>query len=184
MDKKQLRKAIKASVALLSNEEKARQAQTVFSIIEQSPIFANCHKVMLFSSLPDELPTHKVIERWAKSKQVYLPRVVGDDMDAIKYTPGTLQSGSFNILEPTGNQIIPPSKLDLIIVPGVAFDRKGNRCGRGRGYYDKFLARTKAITIAVCFDCQLVDNLPVEPHDIPAKFVVTQSFNNLNLWHL
>ena len=90
-----------------------------------------------------------------------------------------MEQGSFNIMEPTGDSIDDPAILDLIIVPGVAFDRHGNRCGRGKGFYDRFLAKTQATTIAVCFDCQLVDELPVEPHDVPAHYVVSPSYKSI-----
>jgi len=108
-----------------------------------------------------------------------LPRVNGDDIDVVKFSTTDIETGSYNILEPTNNDLLDPDELDLIIVPGVAFDRNGNRCGRGKGFYDRFLAKTHAITIAVCFDCQLVDELPTEPHDIPAMHIVTNSFKTL-----
>lgn len=179
MDKKQLRKSIKAQVALMSDKQKLQQSTNVFLYIEKSEVFTNSKRVMIFASLPDEIPTLHIIENWAKYKEVYLPRVNGDEIEVVKYTPREIKTGSFNIMEPTSNETLPPDKLDLIIVPGVAFDRKGNRCGRGKGFYDRFLAQTHATTIAVCFDCQLVDNLPTEPHDIPAKYIVTNSFKTL-----
>lgn len=179
MDKKQLRKAVKAQVALLSKEQRAAESRVVFHRIENSAIFKQSSNVMLFASLPDELPTHRVIERWARAKNVFLPRVKGDNLEIIKFEPGSLQQGSFDILEPVGDDIVDPSVLDLVIVPGVAFDRQGNRLGRGKGFYDRFLARTHAVTIAVCFDCQLVDYIPTEPHDLPAQHLVTKSFTTL-----
>ena len=179
MDKRQLRKSIKALVAQFSPEDKLREANKVFGHIEKTSAFAQSHNVMIFSSLPDELPTSHIIERWAKNKNVYLPRVSGDDIEVIKYEPGSLKKGSFNILEPTGTPLSDLSILDLIIVPGVAFDRKGNRCGRGKGYYDRFLSQTRATTIAVCFHCQLVESLPTEPHDIPAQYIVTSKFHTI-----
>ena len=183
MNKKELRKAIKAKVAQLTPVEKTREANCVFNHIEQSDIFKNSKNIMLFASLPDEIPTHDTIERWADSKNIYLPRVNGDDLDIIKYQPGTLHKGSYDIMEPEGNNTVEPDVLDMIIVPGVAFDRQGNRLGRGKGFYDRFLAQTHAVTIAVCFDCQLVDHIPTEPHDLPAQFIVTKSFKNLFLNH-
>ena len=179
MDKKQLRKAVKAQVALLSKEQRATESRVVFRRIENSDIFKQSSNVMLFASLPDELPTHRVIERWARAKNVFLPRVKGDDLEIIKFEPGSLKQGSFDIMEPVGDDIVNPSVLDLVIVPGVAFDRHGNRLGRGKGFYDRFLARTHAVTIAVCFDCQLVDYIPTEPHDLPAQHLVTKSFTTL-----
>ncbi|MBQ2164339.1 MAG: 5-formyltetrahydrofolate cyclo-ligase [Muribaculaceae bacterium] len=179
MDKKQLRKSIKAQVALMSAESKLEQSNNVFQYIENSPLFAQSKRVMIFSSLPDEIPTHHVIERWSKIKELYLPRVNGDDLEVVRYSPSEITTGSFNILEPTSKDLLSPLMLDLIIVPGVAFDRNGNRCGRGKGFYDRFLSQTHAATIAVCFDCQLVEQLPTEPHDIPAQYIVTNSFKTL-----
>ena len=179
MDKKRLRKLIKAQVAMLTPEQRELEASNVFNHIEKSDIFKHSSNIMFFSSLPDEIPTHHFIELWAKTKNVYLPRVNGDDIELINYQPGTLRKGSFNILEPTGDDIVDPHILDLIIVPGVAFDHQGNRCGRGKGFYDRFLSLATATTIAVCFDCQLVDSLPVEPHDIPAQYIVTNTFKTL-----
>ena len=181
MNKKELRMAVKAKVKQLTFAEKNIEASCVFSHIEESDIFKNSKSIMLFASLPDEIPTHGIIERWAEHKNIYLPRVNGDDLEIIKYQPGMLHIGSYNILEPEGNDAVAPDILDLIIVPGVAFDRDGNRLGRGKGFYDRFLAQTYAKTIAVCFDCQLVEHIPTEPHDLPAQFVVTKSFKSLPL---
>lgn len=179
MDKRQLRKDIKARVKLLSKEQKDAESQVVFHCIEDSDIFMSSNNVMLFASLPDEIPTHSVIERWAQEKNVFLPRVKGEELEIIKYEPNSLQQGSYDIMEPMGVQTFDPSALDLVIVPGVAFDHHGNRLGHGKGFYDRFLGHTRATTIAVCFDCQLVDFIPTEPHDLPAQHVVTKSFSTL-----
>ncbi|MBR5117923.1 MAG: 5-formyltetrahydrofolate cyclo-ligase [Muribaculaceae bacterium] len=179
MNKKELRRSIKKLVAQMSVEEKMNEARCVFNHIENSDIFQNSMNIMLFASLPDEIPTHDIIERWSEDKNIYLPRVNGDDLDIIKYQPGMLQKGSYDIMEPEGNDTVEPEVLDMIIVPGVAFDRLGNRLGRGKGFYDRFLAHTNAVTIAVCFDCQLVEHIPTEPHDLPAQFIVTNSFKTL-----
>ncbi len=179
MNKKELRKATKTKVAQLSTKEKTLEARCVFAHIENSDIFKGSKNIMIFASLPDEIPTHGTIERWAQSKNIFLPRVNGDDLDIIKYQPGTLHKGSYDIMEPEGNDTVNPAILDLIIVPGVAFDKDGNRLGRGKGFYDRFLSQTHAVTIAVCFDCQLIDHIPTEPHDLPAQFVVTKSFKSL-----
>ena len=183
MDKKELRKSVKKLVAQMSAEEKMNESMCVFHDIESSDIFLNSKNIMLFASLPDEIPTHHVIERWAQHKNIFLPRVNGDDLEIIKYRPGMLHKGSYDIMEPEGNDTVEPQVLDLILVPGVAFDRHGNRLGRGKGFYDRFLAQTRATTIAVCFDCQLVEHIPTEPHDLPAQFIATKSFKTLPLNH-
>ena len=65
--------------------------------------------------------------------------------------------------------------MELIIVPAVAYDRQGNRIGRGKGYYDRLLSRTKALRIGVAYDFQLVDEIEAEPHDIPVDIVITET---------
>lgn len=181
MNKKELRKAIKAKVAQLTTDEKILESISVFGYIEKSDIFKTSKNIMLFASLPDEIPTHQTIGRWCLNKNIYLPRVNGDDLDIINYQPGMLHKGSYDIMEPDGNMTVDSATIDLIILPGVAFDRKGNRLGRGKGFYDRFLSQTNATTIAVCFECQLVDSIPTEPHDLPAQFIVTKSFKTLPL---
>ena len=141
MDKKELRKSVKKLVAQMSAEEKLNESMCVFHDIENSDIFINSKNIMLFASLPDEIPTHHVIERWAQHKNIFLPRVNGDDLEIIKYRPGMLHKGSYDIMEPEGNDTVEPQVLDLIIVPGVAFDRHGNRLGRGKGFYDRLVKR-------------------------------------------
>jgi 5-formyltetrahydrofolate cyclo-ligase len=173
MTKKELRQAVKKSKALLTDDAKMAAAERVFARIEEMPQFEAAVNVLVYNSLPDELPTGSFIDKWAGRKHLYLPRVNGDDLDILPYDSTTLQRGAFNIDEPQGDNTVDPAVIDLIIVPGVAFDRRANRLGRGRGYYDRLLSQTTATTIGVGYDCQLVDAIATEPHDIAMNFVVT-----------
>ena len=89
-------------------------------------------------------------------------------MEFYPYEPDNLECGAFGIIEPQGAEAIEPAQIDLIIVPGVAFTRSGKRCGRGKGYYDKYLSREgfRATKIGVCYAEQLAEDIPNEPHDI------------------
>lgn len=78
-----------------------------------------------------------------KWQKLYLPRVNGDELDILPYSPESLHKGAFSILEPDGNECTDVDTLDLIIVPAVAFDRRGNRLGRGKGFYDRLLQKAK-----------------------------------------
>lgn len=174
-----LRKKMRELNRSLTAAEKARQSQVVFAAIERSPAWRKANRVMLFSSLSDELPTHEVVERWRQSKQVYLPRVNNGSIEAVLHN-GELSRGAFNILEPTGHLTSRAEDLDLIVVPAMALDRKGNRLGRGKGCYDKLLAKAKnATTIGVAFKHQLAHSVPALPHDIKLHHVVTADFCNL-----
>ena len=90
------------------------------------------------------------------------------------YIPDDLVKGSFGISEPQAAEI-DPCTVDLVIVPGVAYDRQMNRLGRGKGYYDRLLAGISAPCIGICFDCQLVGRVPAESHDRPMDAVITPS---------
>ena len=130
---------------------------------------------MIYHSLPDELPTIEFLERWSKCKQLFLPRVNGNDIGVLPYR-GTenLANGAFHIEEPQGTDIVDPATLQLIVVPGVAFDRHGARVGRGKGYYDRLLCRTSAMKIGVGYDFQLLtEPISTEPHDQALDLIIT-----------
>jgi 5-formyltetrahydrofolate cyclo-ligase len=136
--------------------------------LEQHPRFASAHTLLLYHSLPDEVQTAEFIRKWSTRKRIILPVVVGDDLELRVYEGETsLRKGAFNILEPTGTLFTEYEELDLAIIPGVAFDPNGNRLGRGKGYYDRLLARLPATLykIGICFDFQKLPNIPTEPHD-------------------
>lgn len=173
IDKKELRKEMKQRKAAMTADEKAVESAAVWQHIENQPCFIDAQHILLYHSLPDELITHSTIECWNnQGKTIYLPVVVGDDLVVRRYDHDAMQQGEFNIMEPSGHDI-DTELLQLIIVPGVAFDRNGNRLGRGKGYYDRLLSRTSATCIGVCYNCQLVDAIPTEPHDHIMQYVVT-----------
>ena len=122
------------------------------------------------------LDTAETLARWSAVKRIVVPRVEGDVMRFCEYDPQTLRPGAFGIAEPGPEaQTCDPSEIDLVIVPGTAFTAAGARCGRGRGYYDKYLARpdVHAVKVGVCFAHQLVGELPAEPHDVAMDYIIT-----------
>lgn len=141
------------------------------------PHFARANTILLYSALPDEVPTRQLIEQLAgDGKTVLLPRVVSDtEMEFRRYTGDKdLQQGAFGIDEPTGRLFTDYHRIDVAVVPGMAFDRRGHRLGRGRGYYDRFLSRVHHLyKIGLCFPWQLVDAVPTDPHDILMDCVVS-----------
>lgn len=172
-EKKELRRAMRQAKSLLTADDKQHQADRVFARIGALPIFGQATSILLYYSLPDELPTHEVVERWhAAGKRVFLPRMRGDDLEIVAYDGRLSTDNAFGVAEPVGEaeDVMP----DIIIVPGVAFDRRCNRLGRGRGFYDHLLARCEpAVKIGVALDCQVVDAVPTEPHDIRLDIIVT-----------
>ena len=145
---------------------------------------AEADVVFAYYSLPDEVDTrHFIAELLVAGKKVLLPRVIdGERMEWSLYTSDTpLKPGKFGIAEPDVTQggachiadVTKEPSLCYVLVPGLAFDAAGHRLGRGRGYYDRFLAEHPDIyKIGVCFDFQKVAEVPVDEYDIPVDEVV------------
>lgn len=160
---------------MLEEHERISAAAEVFDRLERTAAFVMADKVLMYHSLPDELSTHDFLRKWGSKKKFFLPRVNGVNLDILPYDESRLELGSFHIEEPTGNDFVDVDDIELIIVPAVAYDRRGNRLGRGKGFYDRLLASAKATKIGVGYEFQLVDDIPSEPHDVPVDYVITQS---------
>ncbi len=173
MNKDSIRLRVKARKSLLSDAERHMAAKHVFELVEQTAAFMLADHILMYHSLPDEVSTHDFIERWSSRKHFYLPRVNGVDLDILPYDRSKLHLGAFNIEEPDGCDTVDAAAMELIIVPGVAYDSQGNRLGRGKGFYDRLLHRTKATTIGVAYSCQLCDDLEPDEYDIPVHYVIT-----------
>lgn len=174
MDKSDIRLRIRARKAMLDETEKHQAAESVFDMLEKTAAFMMSENILLYHSLPDELPTIGFIEKWHKSKNFFLPRVNGVNLEILPYDKTRLHLGAFNIEEPDGDEIADMSDIDMVVVPAVAYDRHGNRVGRGKGYYDRLLRDTRAIRIGVAYGFQLVDDIASEPHDVAVDYVITE----------
>lgn len=160
---------------MLSEIEKMQAAEEVFSRLEQTAAFVMADKILMYHSLPDELSTHRFLSKWNKLKKFYLPRVNGVNLEILPYNESRLELGAFHIEEPQGSEVIDPEEIELVVVPAVAYDKRGNRLGRGKGFYDRLLQTTRATKIGVGYEFQLLDELPAEPHDVPMDVIITQN---------
>lgn len=174
MTKYELRSKMKRLRGILDDQDKALGADAVFIRLEQSAAFQLAEKILIYHSLPDELDTHKFLDKWKNHKQFFLPRVNGVNLDILPYDETRLEIGSFHIEEPTGDNTVPVTDIEVVIVPGVAFDRKGHRLGRGKGFYDRLLEDSSATKIGIGYEFQLVDEIPTEAHDIKMDIVITE----------
>lgn len=166
-------------MALLKTQHKSsatQQSAEILAALEVHPAFRAADTVLLYHSLKDEVDTHEFIRKWSRLKRILLPVVVGDDLELRVYTgPEDLAIGAYGIEEPTGARFTDYAAIGFIAVPGVAFDRNGNRLGRGKGYYDRLLPRIPAAYKAgICFPYQLVEEVPAEPFDIRMDEIITQ----------
>lgn len=175
-EKKRVRREIRARMEALGEAEREHAATAVLDLL--SPLFddvAPGADVALFASLPMELSTTMLLDAAAeRGLGRVLPRVDGDDLTFHRMPPqATLTSlvkSGFGVPEPPPDwPVVALSTCALVVMPGLAFDRRGARLGYGRGFYDRALARMRqerrAPTLAVCLDCQLVDVVPAGPGD-------------------
>ena len=172
--KENIRSRVRACKSVLGDAERLAAATRVFDRVRSMAAFMMAHNVLLYNSLPDELSTREFMDSFATDpdKHFFLPRVSGLDLEILPYERPRMHLGAFHIEEPDGDDTVDISDIDLIIVPAVAYDRHGNRVGRGKGYYDRLLSRSKAVTIGVYYDFQLFDEIDAEEHDVPVHFVV------------
>ena len=175
-EKKLIRQQIKAKKAATSPSERTEWSDVIMNSIEIHPLFQRAKTILLYHSLPDEVQTHEFIEKWRKNKHIVLPSVQGDRLILKTYSgKGCMKKGCFNIEEPTGEAFTTYDDIDLAIIPGVSFDKRGNRLGRGKGYYDKLLPLQKAYKIGICFQFQLTDKLPTDVFDSPVNEVWSEN---------
>lgn len=173
--KKEFRQRIKALIKNLSDEMQRIQSKEVFEQIENSDDFKKAQKIAVYWSMPDELDTHWFVNKWYQNKEVYLPVIKGQEMEFVRFygENGMVPDTKYGILEPIGNKLDENDVLDLMIIPGIAYDYIGNRLGRGGGFYDRSLLKfKKTLKIGVGFDFQLMPELFVEEFDIPVDEVI------------
>ena len=168
--KKALRRELRQAVRSEPGGILRQWSADICKKIEAHPRFQQAQGVLLFSPLPDEPDISSLILRHAGHKDIFLPRVTGSNtMEAcLLEDEAHLRTGAFHILEPLGVALQCCTCIDLVIVPGMAFDDEGFRLGRGRGYYDRFLSRpdmAQAYRIGVCFPIQHLTTLPHEEWD-------------------
>lgn len=157
----------------IAQEKKSRDANRLMTSsialleqLEKHPRFIASRTVLLYYSLGDEVYTHDFVEKWHTAKKILLPVVTGDELEIRLYTgKSCLRTGAFHIEEPTGEPFTDYGEIELAMIPGVSFDRQGNRLGRGKGYYDKLLPKLSSYNIGICHQFQTREVIPAEPFD-------------------
>lgn len=174
-DKKELRRWVRLCKQRYSAGQLAGWSAVLLGRLEAHPAFRSARVVLLYYALPDEVQTQAFVEKWSREKTVLLPVVKGEELELRRYT-GTagLRKGSFDIDEPCGEAFTAYGRIDLALVPGMAFDGQGNRLGRGKGYYDRLLPQLEAYKIGLCFQFQVCEAIPTEAFDCPMDEVWTE----------
>ncbi len=175
VEKRHLRNQIKEEKKRMSLKNRLFESQQVFQKVELTEAFQKAEHVLCYWSLPDELSTQDFIRKWFRSKNIYLPRITNGRIEVVLYSgESSMRKGEFGILESEGEALVDLSLIDMVIVPGVAFTLKGERMGRGGGYYDRLLpSMPLSIKMGVGYKCQLRDHIPVQIHDVLMDMVIT-----------
>jgi 5-formyltetrahydrofolate cyclo-ligase len=176
-----IRAEVRARVRAIPAAMHAAGSRRVAEAIRKLPEWQSAKSVLLFVPLTDEPDLLGLLRESVQSGRVtalpafdtaagvYQARQITD-------LAADLVPGAFNVPEPAPHcQVVPVAALDFAVVPGIAFTSGGGRLGRGRGFYDRLLAATRAVTCGVGFDEQLIPEMPVEPHDVKLHYVVTPS---------
>ena len=182
--KKELRLEALARRDALPAEDRARFSALMAHRLQTILAYTSAHTIMFYVSFGSEVDTRAMITgALAAGRRVAVPKVVkreGALVPSLLLDPEKdLVRGAYGILEPKTESLRPvrPSSLDLVIVPGVAFDPQGCRIGYGGGYYDRFLPSldTAAVTLALAFEAQVLPTLPAEAHDRRMDYVLTET---------
>ncbi|MFO0972846.1 MAG: 5-formyltetrahydrofolate cyclo-ligase [Phycisphaerae bacterium] len=178
--KSELRHRLRARLGAISPEELSRRSTRAAALLFQQPEYQRAGTIMVYLSLPQEVDTTPIVSRaWQDVKRVVAPQVIWESHQMIPIEIHSLENdvstGAMGLREPIRGEPIPIQEIELIIVPGLAFDPHGNRLGRGRGFYDRFLGRRefKGISCALAIEEQLVDSIPAGPTDVRVKMLVT-----------
>jgi len=174
--KKDLRKELlKKRTALPTNIRKELDTKIVSNLLSLSEV-RESEKVLLYCPSKGEPNIYPLLKTFLKQgKSLALPRVKGNEIEAVVVKDlRCLKEGAFNIPEPPEGRVIEPEELDSVVLPGIAFDREGNRLGFGKGFYDRLLKRVSAPKVGVAYSFQVLDSLPTDSWDVPVDVVVTE----------
>ena len=177
--KAELRKKILQEMKSLSQEQKQAMDQVLTERFLQHPFYQEAKNIATYLSFPQEFQTQELIEQARKDgKKVLIPKTYPKGrMEFVVYNPQQLAKTSFGLLEPQGDlEVVEPSQIDLIHVPGLAFTTEGYRIGYGGGYYDRYLENFAGHSLSTIYPCQ-VQEFKSEDHDIPVQEVLIYEGN-------
>lgn len=176
--KQQLRKEF---ISIRNNiKNKDEKSNLIFEKVKLAEEYRTAQVIAMYKSLPSEVDTTELIKYSLDiGKMVALPKIEDDEINFYKIDSlnKAFVKSEFGVEEPISNvkNYINKKEIDLVIVPGLCFDRENNRLGFGKGFYDKFLAGVKAKTFGICFEEQILSDgvLPIEKYDIKMKKIIT-----------
>lgn len=182
MDKEALRHELKKRLVEISKKDRIEKSKLICKQIIKSEVFHKSSVVMMYLSLPHEVDTTPLIlNAWQQEKTVAVPRISWEQRHMIPVEIKSLETGlqteKKGLRTPVNGIPVPFDEIDLVITPGLGFDREGNRLGRGGAFYDNFFAVNKisAARWGVAFSEQICDDIPHDDTDVPIDAVITDN---------
>jgi 5-formyltetrahydrofolate cyclo-ligase len=177
--KSSVRQQLLKARQLLTLDQKAEAGQSIAATLFATAEWKSARSVGCYLALPGEVATMSIVQTGlSEGKLMSAPVVLGksEPMKFFRLTAHQiLEQGPMGIWQPPQDYPMAPEKIDLLIVPGVGFDRAGFRIGYGGGFYDHFLAHYHGTTLGLGFNCQIVETLPTHAHDRPIQILVTET---------
>ena len=175
MDKKELRSMIRAKKRAMTEEEIVTKSEALGKLFRETEQYKKAESIYFYLPYNQEVRTIPMLEQALKDgKRVAIPKCYGSEMKFIFIDDLTkVEKGYANIPEPIADEPVADDETALVLMPGLAFDPQGHRCGYGGGFYDKFLAaEPQHPTLALCYEFQMLPHLETEAHDIPVNYVL------------
>lgn len=183
IEKIKLRKEITGRIGQIEEKEAIEKSKEIKKRLFMLEEYKNAERIVFYCSLKSEVDTGEMLaEASSRGKIIMLPRISGDrkslEICTVNSLSEDLEVGNWGIMEPCRKAVplTDPVCVDLVIVPGLVFDKRGYRLGRGKGFYDRYLESLCGVKkIGLAFDLQVVDNIPLESHDVKLDYIITES---------
>ena len=176
MNKQELRRSIREQKRRMTEEEIVSRSEQLGALFARSDAYQNAKTIYGYLPYNQEVRTAKILQQAQKDgKRVAVPKVFGDEMRFLWLDDlSDVAPGAYNIPEPVADTPVADDETALVLMPGLAFDPDGHRCGYGGGFYDKYLAAHRQhVTLALCYDFQMFAHLDVDDYDIPVQYVLS-----------
>jgi len=176
MNKALLRELTKKMCDTMTNEDLIAHSNIIAEKLFENEVYKNAQNIFIYFSYRAEIRTYGMIkDALKKGKNVFVPKLVGNEMKAVKCNLESLVRNKYGVMEPKETEIIDGNKIDLCITPGIVFDFEKNRIGYGQGYYDDFFKHYPSIyRLALAHDIQVVTHIDTEKHDIKMHEIITE----------
>ena len=177
--KNEIRKEFKKKRASMEKTEVAEKSRVACDLFLKSEIYKNARVIMAYMPLGNETDTSYIIKKaFEDGKRLAFPvtdEQSGEITPCFAFADSNFEKGAFSVIEPADKIVANGEDIDVVIVPGIAFDKKGARVGFGKGCYDRFLNKTNAVKVGFCYSFQLCDDIPADSYDIQMDFLITEN---------